>query len=128
MTGFRSVEVYSPQGKLLLQLQRGNFFNAPWGITLAPSDFGAYSHNILVGQLRSGTIQTFDAVTGEFRGTLRDKTDTPIVIEGLWGLSTGSGVTSGPATAVFFSAGTNFYQDGLFGLLTAVSNPQGNDR
>jgi uncharacterized protein (TIGR03118 family) len=126
--GFGFVKVYSPEGKLLHQLARGNFFNAPWGITLAPSDFGAYSHNILVGQLRSGTIQTFDAVTGEFRGTLRDKTDTPIVIEGLWALSTGSGVTSGPATAVFFAAGINFYQDGLFGMLTAVNNPQGNDR
>ena len=48
-----------------------------------------------------------------------------ITIDGLWALSPGNDKTAGPATTVFFSAGPNDEQDGLFGALTAVSNPQG---
>jgi uncharacterized protein (TIGR03118 family) len=126
--GLGFVRIYTPEGKLLRILQRGNFFNAPWGVTIAPSDFGAYSHNILVGQFGSGLILAFDAVTGEFRGELKDSHDKSIVIDGLWALSPGNGGNAGPATTVFFTAGINHEQDGLFGSITANFNWQGNDR
>ncbi len=71
----------------------------------------------------------FDPVTGRFKGKLEDKTGAPLVIPGLWALSVGNGTEAGgPATSVFFSAGPNDERDGLFGSLSALANPAGNDQ
>jgi uncharacterized protein (TIGR03118 family) len=130
--GLGFIDLFSSRGRLLLRLEHGDWFNAPWGLTLAPSDFGSFSHQVLAGQFGSGQLLAFDAVTGQFDGVLRDASDNPIVINGLWGISFGSGQpspqTSGPANALFFAAGPNEGQDGLFGTLTPVSTDliQGN--
>jgi uncharacterized protein (TIGR03118 family) len=119
--GLGFVDVFSPQGRLLLRLQHGNWFNAPWGLTLAPSDFGTFSHRILVGQFGSGEILAFDAVTGRFQGKLRDQNNHSIALKGLWGLAFGAGdQTSGPANTLFFNEGLNG-NDGLFGTLTPIA-------
>lgn len=125
--GLGYVDVFSPTGHLLHRLTWGPWFNAPWGITQAPSDFGAYSHDILVGQFGSGQILVFDPVTGAFKGRLRDATNAPIAIKGLWGLGFGNGGTAGPANTLFFAAGTDDEQHGLFGTITAVENLLGGD-
>ena len=91
--GLGYVDVFSPGGRLLHRLQHGQWFNAPWGIAQAPTDFGANSHNILVGQFGSGQILVFDPVTGKFKGPLYDATNTPIAIDGLWGIAFGGGGT-----------------------------------
>ena len=125
--GLGYVDVFSPTGRLLLRLQSGPWFNAPWGMALASGDFGAYSHDILVGQFGSGQILVFDPVNGHYKGNLVDSTNTPIAIEGLWGLSFGSGGGSGPANSLYFTAGPGGEQHGLFGTLTAVENLFGGD-
>jgi uncharacterized protein (TIGR03118 family) len=135
--GLGFVDVFSARGRLLQRLECGDWFNAPWGLTLAPSDFGSFSHKLIVGQFGSGEILAFDAVTGRFEGRLRDQSDNNIVIDGLWGISFGAGQppsgqppiqTSGPGNALFFAAGPNQGNDGLFGTLTPVSTDliQGN--
>jgi hypothetical protein len=48
----------------------------------------------------------FDPVTGRFKGPLLDSTNAPIAIDGLWDIGFGSGGNSGPATTLFFTAGT----------------------
>ena len=126
--GLGYVDVFSPEGRLLRRLQHGPWFNAPWGLTMASSDFGSNSHDIFVGQFGSGEILVFNSVTGRFKGRLLDTSDNPIKIDGLWGLGFGNGVNAGPATTLFFSAGPNHEQDGLFGTITAVENVQGNDQ
>jgi uncharacterized protein (TIGR03118 family) len=125
--GLGYVDVFSPTGRLLLRLQSGWWFNGPWGMAQAPSDFGIYSHDILVGQFGSGQILAFDPLTGRFKDTLRDSTNAPIVIDGLWAIAFGGGGTSGSATALFFTAGSDGEQHGLFGNLTAVENLLGGD-
>jgi uncharacterized protein (TIGR03118 family) len=133
--GLGYVDVFSPSGRLLHRLQHGQWFNAPWGLAQAPTDFGANSHNILVGQFGGGQILVFDPVTGKFKGPLYDATNTPIVIDGLWGIAFGSGatsgptnnVTSGPSNTLFFTAGPNGEADGLFGNITAIENVLGGD-
>lgn len=125
--GLGYVDVFSPAGHLLRRLAHGSWFNAPWGITEAPSDFGAFSHDILVGQFGSGQILVFDPVTGDFKGRLRDMTNAPIAIKGLWGLGFGNGGNAGPANTLFFAAGTDDEQHGLFGSITAVENLLGGD-
>jgi uncharacterized protein (TIGR03118 family) len=130
--GLGFVDVFSPAGTLLLRLERGDWFNAPWGLTLAPSDFGSFSHKVIVGQFGSGEILAFDGVTGRFKGRLLDPSDNAIVIDGLWEISFGAGQpspqASGPANALFFAAGPNEGNAGIFGTLTPVTTDliQGN--
>jgi uncharacterized protein (TIGR03118 family) len=124
--GMGFVDVFSPRGRLLGRLQSGPWFNAPWGLTLASSDFGAYSHDILVGQFGSGMILAFDPVTGKFKGMLTGTDNNPIHIDGLWAISFGNDASAGPATTLYFTAGPDDETNGLFGSLTAVENVQGN--
>lgn len=126
--GLGYVDVFSPEGRRLRRLQHGPWFNAPWGLTQASSDFGSHSHEILVGQFGSGEILAFNAVTGRFEGRLHDASNAPIKIDGLWGLGFGNDATAGPATTLFFSAGTDHEAHGLFGTITAIENTQGNDQ
>ena len=126
--GLGYVDVFSPTGRLLHRLESGKWFNAPWGMAQAPTDFGIYSHDILVGQFGSGHILVFDPVTGSFKGWLQDANNAAITINGLWGIAFGSGGTSGPATTLFFAAGLNDEQDGLFGTITPVENKFGGDQ
>lgn len=126
--GLGYVDVFSPTGRLLHRLEWGKWFNAPWGVAQAPSDFGIYSHDILVGQFGSGHILVFNPVTGEFKGLLQDAGNAPITIDGLWGIAFASGGTSGSATTLYFAAGLNDEQDGLVGTITAVENAFGGDQ
>lgn len=124
--GLGFVDAFSPSGRLLMRLEHGGWFNAPWGLTLAPTDFGPFSHKLIVGQFGNGEILAFDALTGRFEGKFNDQNNKVIAIDGLWALAFGDGVpTSDPANqpdnALFFSAGPNKGQDGLFGTLTPVA-------
>ena len=137
--GLGFVDVFSPRGRLLMRLEHGDWFNAPWGLTLAPSDFGTFSHKVLVGEFGSGEISAFDAVTGKWEGELRDKSNAVLSIGGqgaLWALAFGAGISksdplNGPDNALYFAAGPNFPNGGLFGTLTPIDPPdliQGNDQ
>ncbi|HXS77276.1 MAG TPA: TIGR03118 family protein [Terracidiphilus sp.] len=127
-TGLGYVDVFTPWGHLINRLEHGWWFNAPWGLAQAPSDFGAFSHDILVGQFGAGTIAVFDPVTGRFKGQLNDAGNNPIWIDGLWGIAFGSGGTSGPANSLFFAAGPQDESHGLFGVITPVENVLGGDQ
>ena len=124
------VDVFSPFGFLLRRLEHGPWLNGPWGLAMASGDFGIYSHDLLVGQFGSGNIAVYDPVTGLFKAMLRDASNNPIAIDGLWGLSFGSGSTtgSGPATTLYFSAGSDGEQHGLFGTVTPIENTLGNSQ
>jgi uncharacterized protein (TIGR03118 family) len=118
------VAVFDPQGRLLLDLQHGSFLNAPWGITQAPSDFGAFSHRLLVGNFGDGTINAFNPVSGKFEGKLLDAAGANLTIDGLWALSFASNGTSGSAIELYFTAGPNDEADGLFGKVVPVAAEQ----
>ncbi|HEY1502357.1 MAG TPA: TIGR03118 family protein [Acidobacteriaceae bacterium] len=126
--GLGFVDVFSPFGFLLRRMQHGPWLNGPWALAMAPGDFGIYSHDLLVGQFGSGRIAVYDPVTGAFKGLLEDATNAPIAIDGLWGLSFGSGGTSGPANTLYFTAGPDDENHGLFGTITAVENTLGNSQ
>jgi uncharacterized protein (TIGR03118 family) len=126
--GLGYVDVFSPLGFLLRRLDHGWWLNAPWAVAMASGDFGVYSHDLLVGNFGSGQIDVFDPATGEFQGMLNDASNHPITIDGLWGLSFGSGGTSGCATTLYFSAGSDGEQHGLFGTITPVENTLGNSQ
>ncbi len=122
--GLGSVAIFNPFGRLIQRLDRGPFLNAPWGIAEAPSDFGVFSHRLLIGNFGDGTIDAFNPISGEFEGKLLDSTGAPLWIDGLWALSFGSNGTSGSAIELYFTAGPNDESDGLFGKVVPVAAEQ----
>jgi uncharacterized protein (TIGR03118 family) len=132
--GLGYVDVFSPAGELIRRLQHGSWFNAPFGLVLAGTDFGSFSHKLIVGQFGSGTLAAFDDQTGKFEGYITDKNSKVIAIPGLWGISFGAGQpspqSSGPGNALYFAAGIKSGNGGLFGTLTPLSAEltQGNDQ
>ena len=141
--GMGYVDIYSSSGRLLQRLQHGPWLNAPWGVALAPLDFGRFSHDLLIGQFAgggttesSGLIAAYDLATGRFDGLLEDATGAPIAINGIWAISPGNASTgnydaaSAPAAELYFTAGPNHGAGGLIGYLTAASTDllKGNDQ
>ncbi len=119
--GLGFVVVFSPSGKRLARLEHGDWFNAPWGVALAPSEFGEFSHSLLVGNFGSGWIAAFNPVTGRFQGFVKNPDNSILTIDGLWGLDFGNGGSAGPLNTLYFTAGPNGETDGLFGTLTPVT-------
>jgi uncharacterized protein (TIGR03118 family) len=122
------VDLFNTRGVLVRRLQAGSWLRAPWGVALAPQDFGFFSHDLLIGNRFGGTISAYDIATGNFLGDLLDANDQPIAIDGLWGLEfdnrgnneAGTKATPSTGPVLFFAAGINHYADGLFGTLTPV--------
>ena len=141
--GLGYVDIFSSTGHLLQRLEHGDWLNAPWGIALAPLDFGRFSHDLLIAQFAgggttqsSGFIAAYDLATGKFDGLLQDSTGKPLSINGIWAISPGnvspgnSDPAKAPAAELYFTAGPNHGSGGLFGYLTAVSAEliKGNDQ
>ena len=119
--GLGFVVVFDGHGRNIAHLQHGDWFNAPWGVVQAPADFGEFSHALLVGNFRGGTIAAFNPRTGRFMGNVLDAAGSTINIDGLWSLGFGNGGASGPGSTLFFTAGPDNETNGLFGTLTPVS-------
>jgi uncharacterized protein (TIGR03118 family) len=118
------VDVFDTNGNFLQRLvSNGSVLNSPWGLALAPGNFGEFSNDLLVGNFGDGTINVFDPSTGASLGTLDDASGNAIQILGLWGLLFGNGGNGGAKNELFFSAGIpgpggNIEDNGLFGALT----------
>jgi len=95
--------------------------NSPWGLALAPADFGAFSNDLLVGNFGDGRINAFDPATGAYRGTMTDADGQQLRINGLWGLSFGNGAAAGAKNVLFFTAGTDDESHGTFGSLAPTT-------
>ena len=92
--------------------------NAPWGIAIAPADFGLLSGKLLVGNFGgAGRICAFDLANGAYIDDLKDSAGKPVAIAGLWALQFGNGVSLGDSNALYFAAGSDDEKDGLFGSL-----------
>lgn len=113
------VDAFDTNGNLKGRLAHGSWFSQPWGITLAPAKFGAFSNMLLVGNTTSGTIAAFSTTNGAFKGLLDDSTGHTISLPGLWGVEFGNGnLESGPTNTLYYTAGGN-YLTGVFGAITA---------
>ncbi len=114
------VVAYSVTGQIVLRLKSGAWFNQPWGVAQAPANFGLFSNAVLVGNTGSGQIAAFSSSTGAYLGMIEDSSGHPISNPGLWAISFGTGTAdSGPTNVLYFNAGIQNYQHGLFGSITA---------
>ncbi|QJW92927.1 TIGR03118 family protein [Frigoriglobus tundricola] len=121
--GHGFIDVFETNGRFDGRLVSGGDLNSPWGIALAPSNFGRFSNDLLVGNFGNGTIHAYDPTTGKELGTLMESPGHPLVIDGLWGLAFGNGKSAGDANTLYFAAGPDHEAHGLFGKITA--NPEG---
>ena len=121
--GLGYVDEFDANGNFIARVASGGVLNAPWGLALAPSGFGAFAGDLLVGNFGDGHINAFDLATLSFDGALSDMSGNPLAIDGLWGLIAGNGTGAGNAGELYFSAGPDGESQGLFGALSFVPEP-----
>jgi len=115
--GLGFVDVFDPNGHLIRRVATRGPLNAPWGIALAPANFGRFSNMLLIGNFGDGRINVYDAATSEFRGQLRTGRGEPVEIEGLWGIAFGNGLLNQPINTLFFAAGPGDEEHGVYGRI-----------
>jgi len=117
------VDVYDADGNLVSRLIQGGALNAPWGIAVAPEGFGDIGGRLLVGNFGDGKINVYDLTLGigsasaTFEGVLGDEDGKPIVVDGLWALQFGNDQGGFSSKDLYFTAGPNDEEDGVFGEL-----------
>jgi uncharacterized protein (TIGR03118 family) len=119
--GLGFVDVFDPDGRLLRRVASRGVLNAPWGLALAPASFGKFGGALLVGNFGDGTINAFGPLSGRFLGTLRDRDNRRLRIDGLWGIQFGNGLLNQKTNQLFYAAGPNDEEDGVYGVITAVT-------
>jgi uncharacterized protein (TIGR03118 family) len=121
--GLGVVDRFDLQGDLLGRVATGGALDAPWGLALAPTSFGALAGALLVGNFGDGRINAYDPSSGTWLGALDGPGGQPLVIDGLWGLAVGNDGGAGSSQSLYFTAGPGGESHGLFGVLRAVPEP-----
>src|SRR6266487_3022646 len=118
------VDIFDTSGNLVKRFASNGALDSPWGLALAPTGFGQFGGELLIGNFGDGTINAFDPVSGVFLGQVQDFTGAPIAIQGLWALAFGNGGRGGDTNTLYFTAGIaggGAVEDhGLFGRVSAV--------
>ena len=124
--GFGYVDQYTTDGQFVARVASGGRKNAPpnapWGLALAPSSFGVFSGDLLIGNFGNGRVSAYKDLGGGkwvFKGQLRRGDQTIVTIDGLWAIAFGNGAASGPTTSLYFAAGPGGEAHGMFGSITA---------
>jgi len=117
------VDEFDTQGHLLGRIASQGTLNAPWGLAIAPTSFGQYAGDLLVGNFGDGKINAFNQVTHGFDGQLIGSNGQLLSIDGLWALETGNNGSAGSSQILYFTAGPNGEVNGLFGSVNAVPLP-----
>jgi uncharacterized protein (TIGR03118 family) len=120
--GFGYLSVFNPDGTFDHRIASQGALDAPWGLALAPANFGAYSNALLVGNFGDGHINAYNPTTNAFLGTLMGPNNQPLIIDGLWGLEFGNGVLNQATNTLYFAAGPGGEMHGLYGSI-AVPSP-----
>ena len=117
--GLGLVDIYDLTGTLVKRaVDVGGALNAPWGMAMAPANFGQFSGDLLVADFGDGTINVYDPTSGKMLGQLSDSSGKPIVIPGLWGVAFGNDAAGfdQPSTTLFYAAGPTQTQ-GIYGRI-----------
>ncbi|HET7366162.1 MAG TPA: TIGR03118 family protein [Burkholderiales bacterium] len=126
--GLGFVDVFDANGRLIRRVASRGRLNAPWGLALAPANFGRFSNRLLVGNFGDGAILAFDPHSGEFLGRLRTPEGKRLQIDGLWALVFGNGLQNQPTSTLFFTAGPDDENHGLYGTITPAPGGRDDDR
>ncbi len=117
--GHGFIDIFDTHGKFLQRFASRAQLNSPWGMAWAPFErFGNFNNALFVGNFGDGSVNAFNFDSGDFLGDVRDVSGNPIIIPGVWALQFGLGVAGGSSSALYFTAGIDDEQHGLFGKLT----------
>src|SRR4029077_5730724 len=99
------VDVFDTEGNLVKHFAADGPLHSPWGIGLAPADFGPMSNAILISNnISRGRINAFNPETGQFLGPLRDANGKVIEVDNIWALQFGhDGGPNGAHNQLFFT-------------------------
>jgi uncharacterized protein (TIGR03118 family) len=117
------IDIFSENGAFLKRLAQGGPLNQPWGFAAAPNNFGPLSNTLLISNNvnKGGIINGFNALTGQFVGTVADANGKNIKIDQLWGIEFGGGTpNNGGKLQLFFTAGPSNNLAGTFGMISLV--------
>ena len=122
--GAGGVAIFSESGTLL-QTLAGGTLAAPWGVALAPSSFGPFGGDLLVGNFSyaNSFISAFDPLTGTFEGMIPINVGPGNTPGGLWSLDFGTGGSNGNPNTLYFTDGIDGETHGLFGAIEATPLP-----
>jgi len=122
--GLGLVDVFDTNGALVKHLiPVGGALDGPWGMALAPADFGTLSGKLLIGNFGDGRINAFDPSTGQPAGTVKDAGGTAFSVPGLWGIAFGNDANNQPHNTLFYAAGTNDEANGAYGRIDLGATP-----
>lgn len=121
--GLGYVDIYDTAGKLIKHLVAAGALNAPWGMALAPADFGTFSNALLVGNFGDGKINAYDPAGGNLLGTVSNAQGAPLASPGLWGIAFGNDADNQPHNTLFFAAGPNDEANGAYGRIDLGATP-----
>lgn len=121
--GHGFVDEFNLKGHLLKRVESRGPLNSPWGLAVAPTGFGQFAHDLLVGNFGDGTISVFNPKNDKFLGKLRGANGAPIKIGDLWALVPGNRGPNSDPKKIYFTAGVKDEAHGLFGTLGAITEP-----
>jgi uncharacterized protein (TIGR03118 family) len=122
--GLGYVSIFDTNGQLQRQLvPAGGRLNAPWGIALAPANFGTLSGALLIGNFGDGKINGYDLTSGRYLGTIASSTGTAFAAPGLWGIYFGNDSNNQPHGTLYYAAGVNGQINGNYGRIDLGSTP-----
>jgi uncharacterized protein (TIGR03118 family) len=116
------VDVYDMNGRLLDRLISRGELNAPWGLAMTPQ-LKHEPSKLLVGNFGDGRINVYNVtldgrkVDAKFAGSILDQKRRPISIDGLWAIAFGPGTGGFNSDDLYFTAGPEDEEHGLFGKL-----------
>jgi uncharacterized protein (TIGR03118 family) len=121
------VDVFNLDGTLVKRLVSNGALNSPWGMAVAPTGFGGFAGDLLIGNFGDGTINVYDPVTGTWLATLDGSNGKPLINLGLWDLTFGNGGIGGNKNDLYFTAGIpgdgKVEDHGLFGSIVPTPEP-----
>jgi uncharacterized protein (TIGR03118 family) len=116
--GLGIINVFNPDGSMIMRFATGGTLNAPWGIAKSHSGFGEFKNAIMIGNFGDGTIAGYKT-DGTFIGQLHDKAGGLVVVEGLWGIlfTEDEPLPDGNPNLLYFAAGPDDEEHGTFGYI-----------
>jgi uncharacterized protein (TIGR03118 family) len=112
------VNTFDLAGHFLQRFAQHGQLDSPWGVVVAPAGFGPLGNTLWIGNFGNGHINAYNLTTGEFVDKVRNPHGQAIVIDGLWTLRIGNGGNGGLSNTIYFTAGPNDEEDGLFGSIS----------
>ena len=116
--GHGFVREFDVDGHLVDIVSSHGQLNSPWGLAMAPSNFGPFSGCLLVGNFGDGEINAYCKDGGNYHHQATLRQDGQILrIDGLWGIGFGNNAASGPSNVLYFAAGPDDESNGAFGKI-----------